>query len=95
MNDVVHCVVVSGVYGLMHSLLQYVIVALVHALTSDYMVQVIVGATVIRVPNYTLAPSALTELELAVDVFKRGANHSLRARQGLVRPISNLTLWKS
>ncbi|KAI0924355.1 hypothetical protein AcV7_003079 [Taiwanofungus camphoratus] len=51
--------------------------------THAFSAAVIVGATVIRVPNYTLAPSALTELELAVDVFKRGANHSLRARQGL------------
>ncbi|KAI0923665.1 hypothetical protein AcW1_006560 [Taiwanofungus camphoratus] len=51
--------------------------------THAFSAAVIVGATVTRIPNSTIAPSALMELELAVDVFQRGATHSLRARQGL------------
>ena len=49
------------------------------------MTQVILGSTVTRSPNATMAPSALTDLDLAVDFFERGAQLSLRARQALVR----------
>lgn len=48
--------------------------------------QVILGSTVTRSPNATMAPSALTDLDLAVDFFERGAELSPRARQALVRP---------
>ncbi len=47
--------------------------------------QVILGSTVTRSPNATMAPSALTDLDLAVDFFERGAELSPRARQALVR----------
>lgn len=47
--------------------------------------QVILGSTVTRSPNATMAPSALTDLDLAVDFFERGAQLSPRARQALVR----------
>ena len=51
-------------------------------------IQVILGSTVTRSPNATMAPSALTDLDLAVDFFERGAELSPRARQALVCPIS-------
>ncbi len=46
--------------------------------------QIILGSTVTRAPNVTMAPSALTDLELALDLFEHGAQISLRARQALV-----------
>ncbi|GBE86700.1 hypothetical protein SCP_0905800 [Sparassis crispa] len=43
----------------------------------------ILGTTVIRLPNAIMAPSALMEIDVAVDVFKNCANKSVRARQAL------------
>ncbi|KAH9940787.1 uncharacterized protein BXZ73DRAFT_88507 [Epithele typhae] len=51
--------------------------------THAFSAAVILGSTVTRSPNATMAPSALTDLELAVDFFEHGAQHSLRARQAL------------
>ncbi|KZT69218.1 hypothetical protein DAEQUDRAFT_669927 [Daedalea quercina L-15889] len=51
--------------------------------THAFSAAIIVGATVIRMPQSSLTPSALMELDLAVGVFERGAISSLRARQGL------------
>ncbi|KAH8104100.1 fungal-specific transcription factor domain-containing protein [Cristinia sonorae] len=44
---------------------------------------VILGSTVSRCPGATMAPSSLIELDLAVDLFRKGAEHSKRARQAL------------
>ncbi|KAH9951098.1 fungal-specific transcription factor domain-containing protein [Amylocystis lapponica] len=44
---------------------------------------VILGTTVARIPHATMAPSALMELDLAVELFKKGAVQSVRARQAL------------
>lgn len=46
--------------------------------------QIIVGSIVTRAPASSMAPSAFIELGLAVDLFKKGAPHSRRARSGLV-----------
>ena len=43
-------------------------------------------------PQSSLTPSALMELDLAVGVFERGATSSLRARQGLVSTHEYLTI---
>ncbi|THH34114.1 hypothetical protein EUX98_g33 [Antrodiella citrinella] len=44
---------------------------------------VILGATVARCPGATMAPTSLIELDLAVDLFKKGSGYSRRARQAL------------
>ncbi|KAH9926912.1 fungal-specific transcription factor domain-containing protein [Fomitopsis serialis] len=51
--------------------------------THAFSAAIIIGATVIRMPQSSLTPSALMELDLAVGVFEKGAVSSLRARQGL------------
>ncbi|KAI0630475.1 fungal-specific transcription factor domain-containing protein [Trametes polyzona] len=51
--------------------------------THAFSAAVILGSTVTRSPNATMAPSALTDLDLAVDFFERGASMSPRARQAL------------
>ncbi|TBU24176.1 fungal-specific transcription factor domain-containing protein [Dichomitus squalens] len=51
--------------------------------THAFSAAVILGSTVTRSPNATMAPSALTDLDLAVDFFERGAQLSPRARQAL------------
>lgn len=51
--------------------------------THAFSAAIIIGATVSRMPQSSLAPSALMELDLAIEVFQRGVNQSLRARQGL------------
>ncbi|KAI9062771.1 hypothetical protein FKP32DRAFT_1758891 [Trametes sanguinea] len=51
--------------------------------THAFSAAVILGSTVTRSPNATMAPSALTDLDLAVDFFERGAQMSPRARQAL------------
>ncbi|KAI0820263.1 fungal-specific transcription factor domain-containing protein [Trametes gibbosa] len=51
--------------------------------THAFSAAVILGSTVTRSPNATMAPSALTDLDLAVDFFERGALLSPRARQAL------------
>ncbi|KZT00577.1 uncharacterized protein LAESUDRAFT_732177 [Laetiporus sulphureus 93-53] len=51
--------------------------------THAFSAAIIIGATVARMPQSSLAPSALMELDLAVDVFERGASKSVRAKQGL------------
>ncbi|KAI0332685.1 hypothetical protein GY45DRAFT_1432896 [Cubamyces sp. BRFM 1775] len=51
--------------------------------THAFSAAVILGSTVTRSPNATMAPSALTDLDLAVDFFERGAAMSPRARQAL------------
>ncbi|THH30649.1 hypothetical protein EUX98_g3513 [Antrodiella citrinella] len=43
----------------------------------------ILGATVTRCPESTIAPTSLIELDLAVDLFKKGSRYSKRARQAL------------
>ena len=52
---------------------------------SSCVLQIILGSTVLRSPNVSMAASALSELDLAIDLFKKGSVHSLRARQALVR----------
>ncbi|TCD68011.1 hypothetical protein EIP91_011622 [Steccherinum ochraceum] len=42
---------------------------------------VILGSTVARCPGATMAPSSLIELDLAVDLFRKGSQYSKRARQ--------------
>ncbi|KAH9928041.1 hypothetical protein B0H21DRAFT_700397, partial [Amylocystis lapponica] len=44
---------------------------------------VILGTTVARIPHVMMAPSALMELDLAVELFKKGAVQSVRAQQAL------------
>ncbi|KAI0730863.1 fungal-specific transcription factor domain-containing protein [Earliella scabrosa] len=51
--------------------------------THAFSAAVILGSTVTRSPNATMAPSALTDLDLAVDFFERGAQLSPRAKQAL------------
>ncbi|PCH44570.1 hypothetical protein WOLCODRAFT_26859 [Wolfiporia cocos MD-104 SS10] len=51
--------------------------------THAFSAAIIIGATVARMPQSTMAPSALLELDLAVEVFKKGSVQSLRAKQGL------------
>ncbi|KAI0794297.1 fungal-specific transcription factor domain-containing protein [Fomes fomentarius] len=51
--------------------------------THAFSAAIILGSTVTRAPHVTMAPSALTDLELAVDLFERGAQISVRARQAL------------
>ncbi|OJT02942.1 hypothetical protein TRAPUB_6481 [Trametes pubescens] len=51
--------------------------------THAFSAAIILGSTVTRSPSATMAPSALTDLDLAVDFFERGAAMSPRARQAL------------
>ncbi|OBZ73747.1 putative transcriptional regulatory protein C1F7.11c [Grifola frondosa] len=51
--------------------------------THAFSAAIILGSTVTRSPNATMAPSALTDLDLAVDFFEQGAAMSPRARQAL------------
>ncbi|KAH7887837.1 fungal-specific transcription factor domain-containing protein [Phlebopus sp. FC_14] len=44
---------------------------------------VIVGTIATRAPSSTMAPAALVELDLALDLFRNGAMQSPRARSGL------------
>ncbi|TCD68013.1 hypothetical protein EIP91_011624 [Steccherinum ochraceum] len=44
---------------------------------------VILGSTVTRCPTAAIAASSLMELESAVEMFKRGSQYSLRARQAV------------
>ncbi|EGO01985.1 hypothetical protein SERLA73DRAFT_177669 [Serpula lacrymans var. lacrymans S7.3] len=44
---------------------------------------IVVGVIVTRAPSSTMASAALIELDLAVDLFAKGATHSRRARSGV------------
>jgi len=51
--------------------------------THAFSASVIIGATVARMPQSSLTPSALVELDLAIGVFEKGASSSVRAQQAL------------
>ncbi|KAI0741388.1 fungal-specific transcription factor domain-containing protein [Daedaleopsis nitida] len=51
--------------------------------THTFSAAVILGSTVTRSPNATMAPSALADLDIAVEFFERGAQMNVRARQAL------------
>ncbi|CAL1714474.1 unnamed protein product [Somion occarium] len=51
--------------------------------THAFTAAVVLGSTVKWCPSATMAPSSLIELDLAIELFKRGANSSPRARMAV------------
>ena len=48
--------------------------------------KIILGSIVTRAPSSPMAPSAFLEMGIAVDLFTKGVEHSLRAQKAMVRP---------
>lgn len=84
MSDARTYVVGSGASGHIRFPLRYVILHRFYPCLNCHDHQIILGSTVLRSPSVSMAASALTELDLVIDIFEKGSAHSMRARQGLV-----------
>ncbi|KAF7984951.1 hypothetical protein HWV62_9883 [Athelia sp. TMB] len=51
--------------------------------------QIIVGSIVTRAPSSNMAPDAFLELTIAIDLFAKGAEHSIRARRAMVGKVKD------